>query len=121
MSEQEPTQEEIIDAIYGMAAEAMAGGATDQRVQGMLVEQGLDQESASKVVSDLNQMKGEAIRDAGKKNMIYGALWAVGGTVVTVATYSAASGGGSYVVAWGAILFGAIQFIRGAVQTSTGK
>ena len=73
MSEQEPTQEEVIEAIYGTAAEAMAGGASDQQVRDMLVEQGLDQQTASKVVSDLVQMRGEAVRDAGKKNMIYGA------------------------------------------------
>jgi hypothetical protein len=35
------------------------------------------------------------------------------GTAVTVLTYEAASGGGTYVVVWGAILFGAIQAIRG--------
>jgi hypothetical protein len=44
---------------------------------------------------------------------LYGGLWCVGGIIVTAVTYSAASGGGSYVVAWGAILFGAIQFFRG--------
>ncbi len=48
--------------------------------------------------------------------MIFGALWCVGGIVVTVATYRAASGGGAFVVAWGAILFGAIQFFRGLIQ-----
>ncbi len=50
----------------------------------------------------------------GKRRMLTGALWAIGGTVVTLFTYGAASnGGGSYVVAWGAILFGIIDFIRG--------
>lgn len=46
----------------------------------------------------------------------------VGGTVfcvgllVTVATASAAGGGGKFVVAWGAIAFGGIQFVVGLVQ-----
>ncbi len=52
---------------------------------------------------------------AAKKAIIRGALWCVGGLIVTVVTYGAASGpgGGTYVVAWGAILFGGIQFCRG--------
>lgn len=45
--------------------------------------------------------------------MLYGALWCIGGIVITVVTYSAASGGGTYVVAWGAIIFGFIQFVKG--------
>jgi hypothetical protein len=59
------------------------------------------------------------MNEQAKKNMIYGGLWAVGGTVVTVWTYASASdGGGHYVVAWGAIIFGAIQFFRGLSQLS---
>lgn len=45
--------------------------------------------------------------------MLYGTLWAIGGTVVTAVTYSAASGGGVYVIAWGAIVFGIIDFFIG--------
>jgi tellurite resistance protein len=52
----------------------------------------------------------------GTKHMGMGALWAIGGTVVTVVTLSAASGGGTYVVAYGAIGIGAIQFVIGLVQ-----
>jgi hypothetical protein len=52
--------------------------------------------------------------------MMFGALWCIGGLLVTVLTYQAAAGGegGKYVVAWGAMLFGAIQFFRGVMQTS---
>jgi len=51
---------------------------------------------------------GKASRD-----MVVGGLWCGGGILVTAATYSSAAGGGSYVVAWGAILFGGLQFLRG--------
>lgn len=118
MSEQKPTEEEIVQAVYALAAEQMKNGASSQQIQSMLVEKGIDQESAATVVSNLARMRSEAIREASKKNMLYGALWCIGGIVVTAATYSAASGGGKYVVAWGAILFGAIQFFRGLIQSS---
>ena len=39
------------------------------------------------------------------------------GHLVTVVTYQAASkSGGHYLVAWGAILFGGLQFLRGLVR-----
>ena len=118
MSDQELSEEEIVQAVYELAAEQMKNGASEQQIQSMLVEKGLDQESAATVVSNLTRIRSEAIREAGRKNMVYGALWCIGGIVVTVVTYRAASSGGTYVVAWGAIVFGAIQFFRGLVQLS---
>lgn len=59
-----------------------------------------------------------ATESSGKcvRRMIFGLLWAIGGTVITVGTYiSAASNpnGGRYFVAWGAITFGVLDFIVG--------
>jgi hypothetical protein len=50
--------------------------------------------------------------------MFYGAPWCIGGIAVTAVTDQAASnaGGGTYIIAWGAILFGAVQFLRGLAQ-----
>jgi hypothetical protein len=48
--------------------------------------------------------------------MVYGALWCVGGTLVTLFTYMAAASdpyGGHYIIAWGAIVFGAVRFFQG--------
>jgi hypothetical protein len=45
--------------------------------------------------------------------MLDGALWCGGGILVTGLTYSMASSGGTYIIAWGAIVIGAIQFLRG--------
>jgi hypothetical protein len=52
---------------------------------------------------------------AGGRDVLYGGLWLLGGIVVTAGTYLAAEerGGGRYVVAWGAMLFGGLQFLRG--------
>ncbi|WP_299192057.1 TerB family tellurite resistance protein [uncultured Erythrobacter sp.] len=51
-------------------------------------------------------------------NTLIGALFFFGGLFVTFATYSAAEGGGNYVLAWGAILFGGIQMVMGLAQGS---
>jgi hypothetical protein len=53
----------------------------------------------------------------GYRNLIFGALWALGGIAVTAITYQqASSAGGRFMFAYGAIIFGLIQFIRGLVQ-----
>lgn len=46
------------------------------------------------------------------KSMISGVVWLLIGLTVTLISYSAASGGGQYVIMWGAILFGGIRAIR---------
>lgn len=51
-------------------------------------------------------------------NMLYGAILFIIGVVVTVCTYAMAAPGGVYLVAFGAILGGAVQFIRGAIERS---
>jgi hypothetical protein len=69
-------------------------------------------------IRDLSAPVASARPDA-SRDMLVGALWCIGGIVVTAVTYSAASnGGGTYFVAWGAILFGGLQFLRGAVNAA---
>ena len=56
------------------------------------------------------------VRAAANRMMLFGALWCIGGIAVTAVTYSMASEsptGGTFVIAWGAILFGFLQFLRG--------
>jgi len=58
----------------------------------------------------------------GMRNMMVGGVICLVGTVITIGTYAAASnGGGHYVVAWGAIIFGGIQFLQGMIQTLSGR
>lgn len=52
----------------------------------------------------------------GRSNMIIGGLICVVGLIVTFGTYNIAAPGGHFIVAWGAIVFGAIQFFRGVSE-----
>ncbi len=61
----------------------------------------------------------KAKRKIAMKTMLYGALWFVGGLIVTGVSYSMASsssGGGTYVVTWGAVIIGGIQMVKGLIQ-----
>jgi hypothetical protein len=117
-TEAEPSGEEVAQAALRFAATQMASGESNHAVHSALVANGLDKESATTVVTNVAEMRSEAIRERGRKNMLYGLLWLIGGTVVTVGTYAAASGGGTYVVAWGAIVVGAIKWLRGLSQST---
>ena len=52
----------------------------------------------------------QADRDKSRNDMIFGALWCVGGTIATAMDIG--------YIFWGAIVFGGIQFIRGAMAHS---
>lgn len=53
---------------------------------------------------------------AGRMRMTISAVVFVIGALVTLISYGAAGAGGSYVVAWGAMVFGALFFLAGYVQ-----
>lgn len=48
-----------------------------------------------------------------KKDILYGLLWCAGGSIATYVSYNKASSGGTYIIWWGAILFGGIQSLKG--------
>jgi hypothetical protein len=110
--------QEFIKEVYQRAATLANQGKSKANIQTELLTMGLNQENASLVVANVFRLRKKAHREAGTKNIVIGALWCVGGIVVTAATYQMASGGGTYVVAWGAILFGGIQSLRGLCQVA---
>jgi hypothetical protein len=116
----EPKPELIVEAAYGFATEQMRSGLAPSEVQKNLIERKLDSEAAAHVIGDLKRSQVQANREAGQRNMIVGALWCFGGIAVTTLTHQAAmnEGGGRYTIAWGAILFGGIQFLRGLSQSA---
>jgi hypothetical protein len=60
-----------------------------------------------------------ALRSVARQNLIIGSAVCMVGLVITIYTLArASSSGGSYLIAWGAIIFGAIQFFRGLAQMS---
>jgi DnaJ-like protein len=54
-----------------------------------------------------------AARQAAMKMLAIGMCWLIGGLVITGIAYNAAPAGGTYIVTWGAILYGAYQILRG--------
>lgn len=113
---QTSTNAQIGEDTYRYAAGLMQAKLPRPQIEDRLAAQGLDRQTASAVVDNLTRLRADARKKAAKKSMLYGALWCVGGVIVTVGTLALAKGGGSFIVAWGAIIFGAIQFIKGLVD-----
>lgn len=119
MSEQAPTPDQTLEAIYSFADAQMQAGVKTYKIVGQLVAKGLTPEDAKMVIENLERARSKACRDAGMRNMLFGGLWFVGGSAITLITFAAAAnnpGGGRYFLAWGAILFGGIQFVHGLIQ-----
>ena len=79
-----------------------------------LTQKGVDEEVARTIVNQIDDQIYEAKMKRANKDILYGALWCIGGTLVTAVTYSAASnGGGKYIVTYGAIILGMVQLVKG--------
>jgi hypothetical protein len=108
--------QQFVREVYQRAATLANEGKSKDKIRTELSGMGLNEETASKVVENVFRLRKKAGREAGLKNAMVGAGWCVGGIAVTVLTYELASGGGFFVVTWGAILFGGIQFVKGLGQ-----
>ena len=110
--------QDTIQQMYNYASKLLfKQNKSDEETKECLIRSGgLTPEVADHIINDLNTRYKEEEKKAGRSNMLFGALWCIGGIIATVMSYNAASGGGTYVVAWGAVLYGAVQFIKGVGQ-----
>jgi hypothetical protein len=89
-----------------------------EEVRNALLQRGLDAQSASTLLDDLQKDVRKKRKERAKWDMIYGGSFLFVGLVVTLVTLASASnGGGTYFIAWGGILFGGAQLIRGIINS----
>lgn len=109
MENQEASSQAAVNELYNYAANLLVKEKKNAKdVQIALVGRGISESAAYTIVYNLEAEIKSAKKEAGKKDMLYGALWCVGGTFATVANIG--------FIFWGAILFGGVQFIKGAVN-----
>lgn len=109
MENQNANQQQAVNAIYEFAANLMLNeDKNTHEVKMALLEKGLDEKSASIVITNLEQQIEDAKKENAQKDMLYGALWCVGGLVATAADIG--------YIFWGAIVFGGIQFFKGVLN-----
>jgi len=97
---------------YQFAAESMIHrDKTAREVKMDLVKQGMDESNAQSIVDEVESQINNAHNAKANKDMLYGALWVVGGLILTFAKIG--------FIFWGAILFGGIQFFRGLMNKNS--
>jgi len=108
------TQQDF-SGIYRFAAIELAKKQPPKVVAKKLIDQGVMPDTANRIVAETHTAVRKALAEKGKKRMTRGLIWAVIGIVITCGTLAFASGrgGGSYVVFYGAIIYGVIDFIAG--------
>jgi hypothetical protein len=116
------TDRQAIRELSQAVARELARGVNRNTIIQKLIKQGWADDAAHQIVSQVEEAVNnyrespearQAMARAYARHMLYGALWAIGGITVTVLTLAFAANGGTYVVAWGAIIFGIVDFFRG--------
>ena len=127
------------DDLVKNANECLGRGSQPAEVRKSLIARGLRPQEAQHIVQQLLQTQagrgsadgGEIQLDeaeelslleaAGRRNMAIGGLVCVVGLVISLASLASVSTGGGGVIAWGAVIYGGIQFVRGCSQVQASK
>jgi hypothetical protein len=105
-----------LSGLFQYAALELAGNKAPQAVEQSLVSRGASLETAKKLVKDAGQAVKKTRQDKYKKRMTRGLILTILGAVITCGTYIFANElGGNYVLCYGAIIFGVIDFVIGLV------
>lgn len=106
--------QQYIDSLYKYTAEQMIRkNVSNEDMFRDLVQQGVPVEIAKTIVDNMAEEIRKHENEKAGKDVGLGILSLVIGLIVTAASYSSASAGGSYVIATGAIIYGIIQMFRG--------
>ena len=109
MHTSQTAQEATINNLYNRAAQLLLHeNKMDVEVIDDLVRQGVDHDTAAAMVANLQNQIYHAKKERARKDMLYGALWCIGGIIATAANIG--------FIFWGAILFGGIQFFKGVAN-----
>lgn len=125
----EQDAQRMVNALVAHAYRSLDSGKQPADIEFDLMRQGCSREVALAIITRARQERQRIADSRGVRTyeppiqvpdrgssgseMALGAIICVVGILITAVTYSAASGGGTYVVAWGAIVFGAVRFFKG--------
>lgn len=96
--------------IYTLAYESLLKKEMGQEETIKLLEEnGVDRARAEQIVNEILLYSKKENEKSGNRDMLYGAIWLIGGIIATVADFG--------FIFWGAIVFGGIQFFRGVMKS----
>lgn len=105
-----------LSGLFQYAALEISNGKPNKVVEKSLVGRGASLEVAEMIVKDAQIVVKKARSEKYKKRMTRGLLWTVAGIVITCGTMAFADNlGGKFVLFYGAIIYGFIDFIIGLI------
>ena len=109
MENDETEKQQAVDQVYAFAANLLVNeNKNPEEVKKALMEEGIDEASCIIIIENLENEINKAKKKQANKDMLYGALWCIGGVVMTVADIG--------FIFLGAIIFGGIQFVKGMIN-----
>jgi hypothetical protein len=114
MSSTDSPSDDALGDIYVLVAEKMAAGASEAEIRIFLMGHGFGYDEACRILSELENARGEVDDDEARALMRHGVLWLISGCVLTYLSQSTAGGDGVYFFFWGAIVYGAWLYFHGS-------
>jgi hypothetical protein len=111
-AEQEIIPHEFTNSIWGYAYEEKILAKSNEEITSGLLEHGLNEEEAGSVVANIGINARLLLQKSNKEMEKYGIILGIGIAVTIITFLLAEQRGGTYIVAWGAVLFGGIRFFR---------
>jgi tryptophan 2,3-dioxygenase len=114
-------QQEGLDALQDDAERLALEGQSVSAIEAHLKARGLDDGTVAAIAKRASDVPAEKRKRAGRRNMMSGAaLFTLGITITAVSYYVAATSpeGGRYAIAWGLVVVGIGQFLRGWAQST---
>jgi hypothetical protein len=105
-----------LSGFFQYAVMELANGKSHQVVEKLVAGRGVSPEVARTIVKDAEYAVRKVRREKYKKRMTRGFLWTVAGVVITCGTFMFAGQlGGKFVLLYGAIIYGLIDFVVGLI------
>lgn len=95
------------------AVSLLANDKLESEVISNLTEQECNQEDAKRIVEEAVAQLEEKEKKVKRQYLVFGCLFFFGGIIVSVWSYIQAYNGGTYIITWGAVLFGAMMLYKG--------
>ena len=111
-----PSPWAVSTTLWEYVIEEKAAGASDAMILEGLTQQGLTTEAATAIIDALEEVATARLKRA-KDNATLGACFCIGGIILTIVTFSAATtSGGTFLICWGPVIFGGIRWNKGITQ-----
>ncbi|MEP7318813.1 MAG: hypothetical protein ABI921_08720 [Panacibacter sp.] len=113
--EEETNKEEFTKSIWILVFDEKKSGKSNEDIIAGLIDRGFSEHQASNIMDNM-ETAAKSLSDISENQMLKNGIFFIIGLIVTIITYTNALSGGTYIIAYGAIIFGGYRFIEGVIN-----